>query len=263
MDILDAVIIGVVEGLTEYLPISSTFHILLTAWLLDIPESDFLNVFGVFIQSGALLAVLIISLKDVINDKSLGIKALIAFLPTGIIAFLLNDLIDTLFFVTPWLQLVAIGGVAVIFLLVEWFVKKGSLKIDTPISEMTYRQAILIGVVQATAILPGVSRAGAVIVGLMCMNFRRDEAARFSFLLAIPTIFAASGYSIVKLRDEIIGSTDSMVLLAVGFIVSAVTAFFVVNWFLKFLKTHTLVPFAIYRIILVIVLLLTGYSVSQ
>lgn len=262
MDILDAVILGIVEGLTEYLPISSTFHLILTTWFLGIPQSSFLNVFNVFIQSGALLAVLLISLQDVLKDKTLGLKALVAFLPTAVIAFLLNDVIDQIFFVTPWLQLVAIGGVAVVFLIVEWLVKKGVVKIDRPVSEMTYKQALVIGIIQSCAVLPGVSRAGAVIVGMMFMNFRRDEAARFSFLLAIPTIFVASGYSVLKLRDELLSSLDSLMLLAIGFIVSAITAFFVVNWFLKFLKTHTLVPFAIYRILLVIVLILTGYSIT-
>lgn len=259
MDILDAVILGIVEGITEYLPISSTFHLIWVAHLLGVPESDLLNVFNVVIQSGALIAILVLYLKEVWQDRTLGYKAALAFVPTAVIGLLLDDIIFDIFFVSAFLQIAAILVVAGVFVLLEVLVKRKRLKLERTAQAMSYREAVLIGAVQGIAVIPGVSRAGAVIVGLMAMSFKREEAARFSFLLAIPTIMAASGYDLVKHHDQVLAAGDYLLVLGIGFVVAAVTAYIVVKWFLNFLKTNTLVPFAIYRLILVIIVLLTGY----
>ncbi len=259
MSILDAVLLGIVEGITEYLPISSTFHLIWVASLLGVPESDFFNLFSVVIQSGALLAILVLYLREIWEDKALGYKAIVAFLPTAVIGLLLDDIIFDVFFVTPWLQIAAILLVAGVFVLVEWLVSRKKLVLEGKCEQMSYRQAVMTGVIQGLAVIPGVSRAGAVIVGLMIMRFRRDEAARFSFLLAIPTILAASGYDLLKHRDQLVVGSENLIALLVGFVVSAIVAYLVVRWFLTFLKSNTLIPFAIYRVILVLVVIGTGY----
>lgn len=259
MSILDAVLLGIVEGITEYLPISSTFHLIWVASLLGIPESDLLQVFQVVIQSGALMAILVLYLREIWQDRSLGYKAMVAFVPTAIIGLLLDDLIFEVFFVSAGLQIAAILLVAVIFVIIEWLISTKKITLKRGCESLSYKEALLIGVIQGAAVVPGVSRAGAVIVGLMSMSFRREEAARFSFLLAIPTILAASGYDLLKFRSEILEASDYLLALFVGFLISAITAYIVVKWFLQFLKTNTLIPFAVYRVILVGVVLLTGY----
>jgi undecaprenyl-diphosphatase len=259
MNVNHAIILGIIEGMTEFLPISSTFHLILASHLMGIADSDFTKVFEVVIQSGAILAVALLYLKEVWEDKRLGLQALAAFFPTALIGFLMHDIIKTVFFEAKMLQLGVIVLVGVLFVVVEMMVSKQKIKLNKTVEKLSYKQAVLIGLAQSLAIIPGVSRAGSVIITMMFMQFRREEAARFSFLLAVPTIFAASAYDAFKMRDVLFADAGNLGLLAVGFIVSAITAFIVVRWFLNFLKTNTLIPFALYRFILVIVLLLAGY----
>jgi len=260
MNILQAAILGLVEGITEFLPISSTFHLIFTSKLLGLPQSDFVKAFQVIIQMGAILSAMVIYAKQVWEDKSLAVKAIAAFIPTGIIAFILQDVIKGVFFESEFFMLTAFVVVGVIFLIVEYAIKKDTIKLNYTLQSFTIFQASLIGVVQATAVLPGVSRAGAVIVAMMILGFRREESARFSFLLAIPTISAASLYDAYKMRDVIGAQQENVMLLAVGFFVAMVSAYVVMRWFITFLKNNTLAPFAYYRFVLVIIILLGGLA---
>lgn len=256
MNILQAAILGLVEGITEFLPISSTFHLIFTAQLLGIEQTDFVKAFEVIIQTGAILAAVVIYAKEVWEDKSLAVKALAAFIPTGIIGFLLHDVIKGVFFESALFMLIAFVVVGGIFLLIEYAIKRKSLNLHHTLESFTIPQAALIGVAQAAAVLPGVSRAGAVILAMMVLGIRREEAARFSFLVAIPTIMAASAYDAFKMREVIMAQQENIMLLVVGFLVAMVTAYFVMRWFISFLKSNTLVPFALYRFVLVIIILL-------
>ncbi len=260
MNILQAALLGIVEGITEFLPISSTFHLIFTAKLLGLPQSDFVKAFEVVIQSGAILSAVVLYAKQVWEDKSLAVKAIAAFIPTGIIAFILRDVIKGIFFESEVFMLTAFVVVGIGFLLVEFAIKKKSLTLEHTLESFTISQAAMVGVAQAAAVLPGVSRAGAVMVAMMVLGFRREEAARFSFLLAIPTILAASVYDAYKMKDVLLGQQDTKMLLAVGFFVAMVTAYFVMRWFITFLKHNTLVPFAYYRFVLVIIILLGGLA---
>lgn len=260
MNILQAAILGLVEGITEFLPISSTFHLIFTAKALGLAQSDFVKVFEVVIQAGAILAAVVLYFKEVWEDKSLGFKALVAFIPTAIIGFLMSDIIKGIFFESEVFMLSAFVVMGGVFLLVEYAIKRGNLKLNHTLESFNYKQAMLIGVVQAAAVLPGVSRAGAVILGMMVLGIKREEAARFSFLVAIPTILAASAYDALKMREVIMAQQENLILIGVGFLIAMVSAYIVMRWFIAFLKSNTLVPFAIYRFVLVIIILLAGLA---
>jgi undecaprenyl-diphosphatase len=144
----------------------------------------------------------------------------------------------------------------IVFLIIESLIQKKKLVLTKSIKDMTYKQAILIGLAQSFAVVPGVSRAGAVMVGMMGMKFKREESAKFSFLVAIPTILAASGLDLLKGRETLMNSGSNILLLLVGFVVSGIVAYIVMKWFIKYLQQNTLIPFAIYRFVLVIIILL-------
>lgn len=185
------------------------------------------------------------------------IKAGVAFIPTGAIGFLLHDYIKSAFEYYILLVLVFMF-VGLIFLLVESLLKKGHVSLKKTIEDISWKDALIIGTIQALAVVPGVSRAGSVIVGMMFMRYRRDEAARFSFILSIPTIFAASFYDLYKMRDVVAAETGNMYLLAIGFVTAFLSALLVMRWFIQFLKTNTLVPFAIYRFVLGALIIVLG-----
>ncbi|MCX7996262.1 MAG: undecaprenyl-diphosphate phosphatase [Patescibacteria group bacterium] len=257
MDLIHAIILGIVEGITEFLPISSTFHLIFAAKYLGLEETEFLKAYQVVIQAGGIFAAVLLYWKDVWNDRSLIWKTAAAFIPTGIIAFALSDIIKGVFFESEVFMLAAFLAVGFIFILVEWIVKLERFSLRYTIATLTYKHALLIGALQALAVLPGVSRAGSVIVVMMLLRYQRSEAARFSFLLAIPTIMAAAAHDAFKMRETFLTSTDNLAALAVGTIVSFITAYVVMKWFILFLQKNTLIPFAIYRFVAVIIILLT------
>jgi undecaprenyl-diphosphatase len=263
MNPLQAAILGIIEGLTEFLPISSTFHLIWAGRFLGVPDTEFTKVFEVVIQSGSILAVVFLYARELWNDKGLAFRAALAFIPTGLIGFALHDVVKGYFFESEALMLTMMAIVSVVFIMVELWVKDGSLRLAKDTGKLTIRDALIIGVVQSLAVIPGVSRAGAVIVGMMFMQYRRDEAARFSFMLSIPTIFMASAYDLLKMRHVLIENTANIGLLAIGCFTAFVSAFLVMRWFIRFLRTNSLIPFAIYRLVLVIIivsLLVTGWN---
>lgn len=249
MNIFHAIILGIVEGITEFLPISSTFHLIWTSKILGLADTNFLKLFEVFIQSGAILSILFLYWKTVRSDLELVKKTAVAFVPTAIIGLLLYKIIKTVFFESNILMLSVFLGVGFLFVVYEFLLSKDKLKLHRSLSSFTYSEAVIVGVMQAAAVVPGVSRAGAVIIAMMFLKFKRDEAAKFSFLLAVPTLLAASALDLFKSRKEIFSSTDHMMLLAVGTVVSFISAYLVVKWFVRFLQTHSLAGFGWYRMV--------------
>ncbi len=251
MTFLQSAILGIVEGITEFLPISSTFHLIFTAKLLQIPASDFTKLFEVFIQGGAILAVILLYFKEFLHNRELSKKIFLAFLPTATVGFLLYRIIKNVFFENQWLMLGVFMGMGLIFFLVE---KRSDHK-EKGLKQLTWKHAIIIGLIQSLAVIPGVSRAGSVIVGMLFLGYDRSESAKFSFMLSIPTILAASAYDLFKMRNVAFANLNNINLLAVGFVVSFIFALISVKWLIKFLQTHSLVPFGLYRLALSILII--------
>lgn len=257
MDLAQALILGVVEGVTEFLPISSTFHLIFAGKYLGLAGTDFVKAFHVVIQGGAILAAVMLYWRDVWSDKSLIWKTAAAFVPTAALAFLMKDIIKGVFFESHVFMITAFIAMGFVFLGIEWLIRQQSFHLRGGIADLTYKHAVLIGVFQALAVLPGVSRAGSVIVAMMLLRYQRSEAASFSFLLAIPTIMAAAAYDAYKTRDILLASTQNALALAVGALAAFVSAYIVMKWFISFLQKNTLIPFALYRFAAGIIVLLT------
>lgn len=255
MDIVHAIILGIVEGVTEFLPISSTFHLIFASKLLGIPQDEFAKLFEVFIQSGAIVAVLLLYFKELIKDQELIKKTIVGFIPTAIIGLGLYKVIKGIFFESELLMLSVFIIVGFVFILFEKWIKQGKIELVRSIKSLTYQEAIIIGLIQALAIVPGVSRAGAVILGMMFLKYKRDEAAKFSFILAIPTIFAASALDLWKGKEYLISHASSTIYLLIGFITAFISAYIVIKWLINYLKKNSFEGFGVYRIIVGILLL--------
>ncbi len=253
MDFFQAIILGIIEGATEYLPISSTFHLIWTSKLLNISQTEFQKMFEVVIQSGAILAVLVLYFKTLTHDSKLLKKIFVSFLPTAVIGLVLYKIIKNVFFESYAVQIAIFMLVGLLFLGIEkWWSRK---KFTVAANEITYPQAMAIGLAQALAVFPGVSRAGAVMLGMMFFNVRRDEAAKYSFILAVPTLLAAAGLDLFKSRSVMFQQTNNLSLLLVGFIASLISALVVVRWFVSFLQSHKITLFGWYRLALGLILI--------
>jgi undecaprenyl-diphosphatase len=256
MTILNAVILGLVEGITEFLPISSTAHLIFTSKILQIPHSDLQKFFEVFIQSGAILAVIFLYLQYVRDNKLIVKRALVSFIPTAIVGFLFYTIIKKVFFETNYLIITSLVIIGIIFFLVEFLISRKKLRLTRSLNQINYPQAILIGLSQTLAVIPGVSRSGIVIATMMLMGYKREESAQYSFLLAVPTILMASLYDFYKMRQTIVFTADNFIFLGVGFLVSFLTAYLTMKWLIGYLKQNSLIIFAVYRLLLAIILVL-------
>ena len=256
MTIIDSIILGIVEGITEFLPISSTAHMIIVSTLLGLKQTLSNVAFEVIIQLGATLAIVAIYL-DKLNLKEIELwkKVILAFFPLAIIGFLLRHQIKELFTLYTVAWMFIIGGI--VFFIVEKLYSEEKVKVNE-VEKVSYRQALIIGFFQVFALIPGTSRSGSTIVGGMLSGLSRKTAADFSFLLAIPTMFAASGYEFVKNINSF--KEQNLMILGVGFVISFISCYIAVKWFLKFVKKYTLIPFGIYRII---VGLLLFFMLSQ
>jgi len=244
----DSILLGIIEGITEFLPISSTGHLVLTATVLRIAQSDFVKTFEIVIQLGAILSVIVIYFKKFF-DPELVKRLLVAFIPTGVIGLLLYHILKTYLLGNDYLVLAALflGGIAIIAF-EYWHVDADT---DAEIKTVSYRQAFLIGVAQSFAIVPGVSRSAATILGGLTLGLSRTTIVEFSFLLAVPTILAASGLDLFKSGFSF--SESEWVLLALGFVTSFIVAMAAIKWLLGYVRHHSFIAFGVYRIALAIV----------
>ena len=248
MTILQSLILGIIEGVTEFLPISSTGHLILASSVLGITQSDFTKAFEVIIQLGAILAVVALYWRSFFDFELLK-KLFVAFIPTGIIGLALYHILKTYLLGNNLVVLVSLFLGGVIFILFErWYGKKEDALAGAPEQPITYRQAVAIGLFQAIAIIPGVSRSGATILGGLALGIGRPAIVEFSFLLAVPTMLAATGLSLLK--TSAVFTPHEWVVLAVGFIVSFLVAIPSIRWLLAYVRNHSFTSFGIYRILL-------------
>ncbi|WP_332444828.1 undecaprenyl-diphosphate phosphatase [Wolinella succinogenes] len=250
MDIFHAIILGIVEGLTEFLPVSSTGHLILVSELLGIKQDDFHKTFEISIQLGSILAVLALFRERLFSGVDIWLKLAVAFIPAGALGFLLYKHVKALFAPSTVAYALILGGI--VFLVLEWLHKDKEYKINS-VESIGYKEALAIGFFQALAMIPGTSRSGSTIVGGLILGLNRKVAAEFSFLLALPTMFIATGYDLYKNSHTL--SIENLSALGVGFVVAFIFAMIAVKGFLKFISRFNFVPFGIYRIILGIIFL--------
>ncbi len=245
MEITHVVILAIIEGITEFLPISSTGHLVLASHLLGIAQTEANKSFEIIIQLGAIMAVVVLYAKRLLTNRKLLKLTLIAFIPTGIIGFIFYRLVKTYLLGNIYVTLgsLFIGGVIIILMERRLKGNKG-IEID----DMSYKQALGVGLVQSVSIIPGVSRAASTIIGGIFLGLSRSAAVELSFLLAIPTMAAATGLDLLKSYKEI--SSSDITNLTVGFIISFAVALVAIRFLLDYIKKYDFVPFGIYRIIL-------------
>ncbi|HMU72286.1 MAG TPA: undecaprenyl-diphosphate phosphatase [Ferruginibacter sp.] len=261
MNTIQSIIIAIVEGLTEFLPISSTGHMIITEKLLNLSENDFSKVFTVAIQLGAILAVVVLYWRKFLDFKNWQFyaKLVAAVIPAIVLGLLFSKKIDALLesSLTVAISMLA-GGIILIF--IDNVFKEHTIDDEKDIS---FTRAILIGVWQCLAMIPGISRSAASIIGGMQQKLTRHAAAEFSFFLAVPTMLAATGYKLYKYYKEYGGfSSNEIQQLAIGNIVAFVVAMLAIKFFIGFLKKHGFRVWGYYRIVVglaLLVLILTGY----
>ena len=262
MNWIEAAIVAVVEGLTEFLPVSSTGHMIITQSVLGVESTEFVKAFTVIIQFGAILSVIALYWKRFFQTLDFYFKLLVGFIPAGILGFLLSDYIDRLLEnVTVVAIMLILGGILMLFV-DKWF-NKPKEEVD-----VTYKNAFLIGLFQCIAMIPGVSRSMATIVGGMSRGLSRKLAAEFSFFLAVPTMAAATGFKLLKLFGSDVGFVmlkDNLGVLILGNIIAFIVALLAIRFFIKFVTNYGFKLFGWYRILLGVVILtvmLMGYNLT-
>lgn len=262
MSIFETIVIAIVEGLTEFLPVSSTGHMIIAQQLLGMESTDFVKAFTVNIQFGAILSVIVLYWKKFFQSINFYKLLFVAFMPAAVIGFLAGDFIDSLL-ENVWVVaiMLVLGGIVMLFV-DEWF------KETDEDQEMNWKRALKIGFFQCIAMIPGVSRSMATIVGGMSTKLNRKNAAEFSFFLAVPTMAAASGYTMMKLFREPGGAallTDNLLTLIIGNVVAFLVAMAAIKFFIGFLTKYGFKAFGYYRIIvggIILILLLLGKDLS-
>ncbi len=252
MTILEVIILSIVEGITEFLPISSTGHMIITSTLLGIQQEPFVKVFEVCIQLGAILAVVVLYFKRFFKDLKFYKTLIVGFIPTGVLGLLLKKRIDLLL---ENVEVVALsllfGGIVLVFIdrLFSSDEKDDKTEVD-------YKTAFWIGVIQSISMIPGVSRSAATIIGGLSQKLTRKTAAEFSFFLAVPTMFAATAKSLLDERDLILNSLDQIWLLLLGNVIAFIVAYFAMNSFVTYLNKNGFKVFGYYRIVLGLTILI-------
>ncbi len=253
-ELLNALVLGLVEGVTEFLPISSTGHLILAGALLGFADER-AGVFFVAIQTGAMLAVVWEYRARFFRiDPALYRNLIVAFVPAGAMGFLFSKYIKAyLFHAVPVAVAFIAGG-----LIILWVERRTFKPRLDEVAAMTWLDALKVGIAQCFALIPGTSRAGATIIGGMLFGLSRRAATEFSFFLAVPTLVAAGGYDLWKHRA--LFSADDVGMFAVGLAISFVSAFVVIRWLIRYVATHDFRPFAWYRIAFGAVVLVTAYA---
>jgi undecaprenyl-diphosphatase len=256
MTVFDAIILAIIEGLTEFLPVSSTGHMIIGSSVMGIAQDDFTKTFTVAIQLGAILSVMVIYWKRFFQSVNFYLKLLVGFIPAAVFGLLLSDYIDALLEnVIVVATTLLLGGLILIFV-DKWFKKTE----ETGTSEVSYATALKIGLFQCIAMIPGTSRSAASIIGGLTQKMNRKAAAEFSFFLAIPTMFAATGYKLLKFYKEGGGfHGDEISLLIIGNVVAFIVAIIAIKAFISFLSKHGFKYFGYYRIVLGLIILILHF----
>jgi undecaprenyl-diphosphatase len=262
MNFFEAIVLAIIEGLTEFLPVSSTGHMIIASSFMGIAEQPFTKTFTVAIQFGAILSVVMLYYKRFLQSFDFYIKLFIAFIPAAILGFLLDDYIDALLgnvMIVGFTLL--LGGVFILFL--DSFVKESN---DENSSTITNKRAFAIGVIQCIAMIPGVSRSAATIIGGLYQKLNRKTAAEFSFFLAVPTMFAATAYKVYKFWKEGVGvESEQINMLIVGNIVAFIVAALAIRSFIGYITKYGFKLFGYYRIViglLIIISVAMGYDLK-
>ena len=252
MDIFSSIILGVIEGFTEFLPISSTGHLIVASHFMGIDQTAVTKAYEVIIQFAAILAV-IFNYKDKFTIKKIDLwrKVFIAFLPIGVVGFIFSHQIKELFSVNIVAIMFIVGGI--VFLIVEKFFIKEEKMLINDVEDVTLKHSLIIGFAQIFALIPGTSRAGSTIIGALLVGLSRKASAEFSFLLAFPVMSAVTAYDLLKHYKDF--SDANLITLGIGFVVSFIVAFITIKLFMKFLDNFTFISFGIYRIIFGVLLL--------
>jgi undecaprenyl-diphosphatase len=248
MTILDSIILGALEGFTEFLPISSTGHLILASELLGLPSTEFLKSFQIAVQLGAIFAVVLLYWRSFLNIDLLK-RLAVAFLPTGIVGFIVYPYVKGFLLGNSMVVVTSlfIGG---ILLIVFELLHKEKETAHETLTTIPYKQALFVGLFQSIAIIPGVSRSAATILGGLLVGLKRTAIVEFSFLLAVPTMLAATGYDILKSAHTFNPSDINM--MAVGFLTALVVALLSMRFLLAIVRKFTFIPFGIYRIAIAI-----------
>jgi undecaprenyl-diphosphatase len=252
MTLFQAIIVAIVEGLTEFLPVSSTGHMILTSSALGIENSYFLKTFEIFIQIGAIMAIVLIYTKRFLKSFEIYKKLLVAFLPAALVGFLAYNFIKEYLFSPVVVSISLILGGIVLIAVDKKMVSKVSEYEEA--ENISIKRAFFIGLAQCVSMIPGVSRAGATIVGGVFNGLDKKQAIEFSFLLAVPTMFAAAGYDLIKTPLEF--NSREILLLAVGLFTAFVFAWIAVKMFLAIVKKYGFAYFGWYRILIGLVFLI-------
>lgn len=259
MTIVEAIIIAVVEGLTEFIPISSTGHMIIAGKILSVPDNEFTKLFAIAIQLGAILAVVVLYWKKFFDFSNwqFYLKLIVGVIPAIVLGLLFSDRIDEMLESTTTVAFaLLLGGIVLIF--IDKFFTNPRIQSE---KQITFRSSFIIGFWQCLAMIPGVSRSAASIIGGMQQKLTRSAAAEFSFFLAVPTMLAATGYKLLKFYTKSGGfSGEEIKLLAIGNVVAFVVAMLAIKFFIDFLKKHGFRVWGIYRVILGTILLIMIYT---
>jgi undecaprenyl-diphosphatase len=255
MNLIEAIILAIVEGLTEFLPVSSTGHMILAENIMQIQDDKFVKSFTIAIQLGAIISVIVVYYKRFLIGLDIYFKLAIAFFPTGIIGFLAYKTIKTYLFNSLVVSVALIAGGIILIIFDKWSEKRKS-QFDS-LEDVSYKKSFFIGLIQCFSMIPGMSRAAATIFGGLYAGFDRKQAAEFSFLLAIPTMFAATGYDLLKEGSDF--TSDQYFLLLVGSIVAFVFALLAIKTFIAFVTRYGFTLFGYYRIAIGVVFLLLSW----
>jgi undecaprenyl-diphosphatase len=252
MNYIQSVIIAIIEGLTEFLPISSTGHMILASAAMKIHDDEFTKTFEIAIQLGAILAIAIMYMKRFLRGINIYLKLLVAFIPTAIVGFLAYDFIKTYLF-NPMVVSISliIGGIILIIIDKKVENRKSEIK---EVEDIPYKNAFYIGLIQCLSMIPGTSRAAATIIGGVFNRFDKKQATEFSFLLAVPTMFAAGGYDLLKTPIDF--TREEIIMLISGLFFAFVSAWVAVKIFLRIVEKYGFKYFGYYRIALGIIFLI-------
>jgi undecaprenyl-diphosphatase len=252
MTLIQSIIIAIIEGITEFLPISSTGHMILASKLMNIHDDAFVKTFEISIQLGAIMAIVMMYIKRFLKGISIYLKLGVAFIPTAIVGFLAYDIIKNYLF-NPMIVAVSLIVGGIILILIDKIVVNRKSQTDV-LENIDYKHAFFIGLIQCFSMIPGVSRAAATIIGGVFNGLDKKQATEFSFLLAVPTMFAATGYDLYK--TPVVFTSYEILLLIIGFFIAMITAWIAVKIFLKIVENYGFKHFGYYRIAIGIIFLI-------